>query len=274
MKLLTTIGLLSWIVFIVSADTDPDQGPSFFEIMQGEWDVQRSVMYMSDGMQQISEPTYYHYSIAQDNETDEMALIGRYFQKDPDTGDFTDDVEINIDFSTPGTGVFKTQSKYEFAIKPLFKFDFRMFPNGVQLSHGDWQGELSAFYQFQIPDYNTFTITLYPKNSPDGDSNPPATDADVDDEEFISSHTRPQETASRCTKEGGCDDEIEVILYLGKKQVVPAEKSIVQKYGWVIIGGMIILNIYFQKKQRQPATAPPSTSQKSQKSQGGSKKSK
>merc|ERR1719445_953199 len=177
-----------------------------------------------------------------------------------------------ISFSSPNTGVFKTQSNFEFKMIPLFNFDFHMYPNGVLLSHGDWEGDSGTFYQFQVTNATTFTITLYPKHSRSDDSNPSDIAPDADDEEFISSHPHLQEGAAPCANEDGCDDEIEVIVYSATKQVVRPEKTFVQKYSWVLIGGMIILNIYFQRKQRQPRTAPSSTNQKPQKSSGGGNK--
>lgn len=266
MMLFTTVGLLSCVISIVSADADgSDNRMSFFQALQGDWEVQRTKIYMTDGMQQESEPTYFHYSIAKDNETEDMSLVGRFYQKDQETGDTSEDLELVVDFTDVNSGIFKTQSKFEFTLQPLFKFEFRNYPNGVLLSHGDWQGDVGAFYQFQIPDFTTFTITVYPKKTEGGNSNPSNGKEDIDDEEFISSRAQSRESG---------DDDFEVILYLGKKFVVPPEKSIVQKYGWVIIGGMIILNIYFQKKQRQPHARPPAPSSKPQRSQAGSKKSK
>jgi len=116
-------------------------------------------------------------------------------------------------------------------LKVLFGFNFEMFNNnGIMVSYGQWNGQDSAYYQFLIPSFDKFTITIYP--------------------------TKPS-------------DDPQVIVYSGRKVPVVAEKSFFQKYSTVImIGVFFLFNMFVQRKTRQ-MQQPPQQAARRGRQQGG-----
>jgi len=205
--------MLLALLVIAAGDSSPEQqaGFSFYEYFHGEWDVQKSTISLKTSEQSL-DPMQGHYSMDKENGT--QNLIGQSFDNDTSTGEVTNRLAITIDFTGPNSGAFHTGDTPDDQ-KQLFKFDFLPQPNGMFISHGEWNGASPAFYQFSIASWDKFTITVYPAQ---------------------------------------LADDAEITMYVGRKIPVNKEKSFFQKYSTMImLGGFFLFQMFMQRKTRQAA---------------------
>eukprot|EP00457_Paulinella_chromatophora_P012601 gb/GEZN01012823.1/.p1 GENE.gb/GEZN01012823.1/~~gb/GEZN01012823.1/.p1 ORF type:complete len:268 (-),score=36.63 gb/GEZN01012823.1/:250-933(-) len=187
----------------------------FKTFFQGEWAVQKGSGFMNTGEQAIDESVQAHYSIQLENVT--QNLIGSYFENDTMTGEITNQLQLYIEFEEGHTnkGVFKTGSEEEY--QTLFAFDFHQQSNGLVMSFGKWYGSTEGFYQIAVGGSDRFTIVVTPSE---------------------------------------LSTEAEIHLWVVKRIPRTLPQSFFEKYRtMMMMGGMLIFNMFLQRKTREIAPA-------------------
>jgi len=136
---------------------------SFKTYLLGEWNVERFTVSMTTSeMVPVSTGKYVFNA-----DTETTNIVG-YWSPDEveDEDGLQAKIPVLVEFDSSNTGNFKTGEDEDV----LFSFYFQHF-NGPWISHGEWNGQTSAFYQFNIVANDKFTITVYP--------NPVQEDAEV-----------------------------------------------------------------------------------------------
>jgi len=123
---------------------------------------------------------------------------------------------VSVDFDTSNSGTFKT-GQTEYDLTALFHFEFVTQPNGMIMSHGEWHGTNGGFYQFNVGNWDKFSITIW---------------------------ENPEDEKAKKEKDPY------VVILVGKR-IVNSEKTFFQKYGmYALLGGVLILNMFLQSKTR------------------------
>jgi heme exporter protein D len=219
--------ILFLALLAVAQATEPTGPPlfSFYDFLQGEWDVYRGEALLSSGEQSMDGTVRGHYFFEKENGT--MNLLGRYYDNDTSSGEITNDMSVLVEFTKPIEGVFKIGASDD-TIRPLFGFSFDQQPNpavGLAAAFGVWHGDKPQFYQFVVAGWDKFFITLIPKDT-----------------------LKDDETA-------------QVKLYLARRVPVIIEKSFFQKYGMMILPVVFLL---FQITKMRNAVQQPQAQQQQQ----------
>jgi len=158
MKYALFVLVLATAVATATAEVKPPS--SFYDFLQGDWEVLNTKVDMKTGEQTYAELRG-HYLFEKENGT--LNLIGHSFDNDTSSGELLNEMEIGVEFATPNSGSFKTGAS-DFDLKSLFEFDFAAQENGVALSHGEWHGAKPSWYQFTMSGVDRFQITVFPKD--------------------------------------------------------------------------------------------------------------